>query len=297
MRPVRRHLRGLGLLATLLASPTRVVAGDSPAAPAAPVSARSVAARVVAGVARAAKDNAALPPPRRLTGDALAEAYVRRAAADCEGDDKAFWVGLSKALDPSGTLERFPLTAKAFAGLETVEEAAARREVMGVPTLRGRNDRLLHFVVSATLQSRLGEAAATAAGIAKELADMKGSEGFSVGDLLADRAGIVCAQRIAAGDVASHLALIAREFAGTSVLPDDAGLPDALSAAEFEQAYGGIADPRFVALRRRLAASVDALPFLRPPPPPKAPEPAPGADPGAVPAPPADGRRDPSPKR
>ena len=317
MRPRRALPVALALLAALAAR-GRARAGDppppavpggpaapsAPAAPAAPgapapapapaskPSARPAptsvpAADVVAAIARAAIENAAKPEGERASGDALFDLYVRRGAAVARGDVPGFLLGLAKAIDPVDSLGRFPLTARATRGLETEAEAAARRAALGKPTLRGRDDRALHFVVSAALAARLGEAAANAAGLAKELADLETAEKFSVGDLLADAAGVVFARRLAAGDAAANLAWVAAAFAGADAVPDDAGLPDALSKEEFARAYGGPSDPRLLELRARLFASAEALAY------PKAA--APGADAGGgggegrAPTPPAPG--------
>ena len=201
---------------------------------------------------------------------------------------RALTTGLAKALDPSDTLGRFPLTARAFRDLESEADAQARRAAIGEPTLRGRNDRLLHFVVSAALTSLLSEGAAWMAGVAKELADLRASDRFSVGDLLADRAGIVFARRLSTGDRGKNLAWTGASFSGEAVVPPDAGLPDRMSSVEFEATFGSVTDPRFAKLRDELVAAVEALPYLRP-------ATAPPAD--APPKPPPDRRpADPQPK-
>ena len=265
----------------LLVGTVRVTADDAPTPALVPEKKAPAAAAVVAAITKAAMENAALPVKARLIGDALGDLYVRRAAAAANGDVRAFTVGLVKTLDPSDTLGKFPLTAKAFRDLETADEAKARIAVIGEPTLRGRNDRLLHFVVSAALTSLLSENLANAAGLAKELSDMKGGSGFSMGDLLADTAGIVFVRRLSAGEPIKNLVWVLVSFTGAAVVPDDTGLADSLTVAEFEKAYGGVADPRFVKARGQLAAAVEALPYLLP---------------AAVPEA-SDGRRDPSPTR
>jgi hypothetical protein len=241
-------------------SPAPVV--PTPADPKPAPAPKPLAAKVLAAIVEAAVENARRPAKERATGDALFDLCVRRGAAAAEGDPKALLTALAKAIDSDDTLARFPLTSKAFRGLETADEAATRRAVIGVPTLRGRADRALHFVVSAALAALVGEPAANAAGLAKELADLESAEKFSVGDLLADAAGVVFARRLAAGDPRANLARVAAEFTGVAVVPDDAGLPDALSKAELEKAYGGVTDPRFRAMRADLFARVDALPWL-----------------------------------
>lgn len=265
----------------LLIRSARVAADDAPTPALGAEKQAPAALAVVTAITKVAMENAALPTRERRTGDALAELYVRKAAVAANGDVRAFLVGIVKAVDPTDTLAKFPLTAKSFKDLETADEARARRAVIGEPTLRGRNDRLLHFVVSAAITTLLGQGAASVAALAKELSDMKGAEGFSVGDLLADMAGIVFARRLADGEPAKNLAWIAESFTGAAVVPDDAGLPDSLTTTEFEKSYGTVTDPRFVKVRERITASIDALPYLRT-----------AAAPSA-----SDGRRDPRPTR
>jgi hypothetical protein len=248
--------------AALLGCAREARGGDAPVA--VPAAKQAPAAVVVAAVTRVAVEHAARSAETRLTGDALGDLYVQRAATAAAGDVRAFTTGLARALDPTDALGKFPLTARAVRDLESADETKARLAALGTPTLRGRNDRLLHFAVSAALASLVGEGAAAMAGIAKELSDMKGASGFSIGDLLADTAGIVFARRLAAGEPAKNLAWVASAFTGAAVVPDDAGLPDALTATEFEKAYGSVTDPRFVRAREGIAARVEALPYLRP---------------------------------
>lgn len=266
--------------AWLLAGAIHAAADDAPTPAPLPEKKASAAKAVVVAITKVATENALLPTRARLTGDALGDLYVRRAAEAAAGDVRAFTTGLVKALDPTDSLGKFPLTARAFRDLESADEASARRASIGEPTLRGRNDRLLHFAVSAAIASLVGESAAVMAGIAKELSDMKGRSGFSIGDLLADTAGIVFAHRLAAGDAARNLAWVATAFAGAAVVPDDAGLADSMTAAEFEKAYVSVTDPRFVRVREGLVTSVEALPYLRPASPSAPAEPSiPGRDP------------------
>jgi len=226
-----------------------------PAAPEAP----PPAAKVVAAVAKAARENAALPEKERLAGDALGDLYVRRAAAAAEGDAAAFLAGLAHAVDPKGTLARNPLTAKAFAGLETDEEAKARREALGKPSLRGRNDLHLHFAVSAALAALAGPGPAEAAGVAKEVADRRpGGTGFSFADLLADLAGIRFADWVKA-DPKARLERLAKEFRGSDFCPDPSKEPEGLGEEAFAKEYGSTKDERFLAKMKALRDAVAAL--------------------------------------
>jgi hypothetical protein len=237
------------ILAALLG--TALLLQQAPAPPEPPP-----AAKVVAAVARAAKDNAALPAEKRVTGDALADLYARKAAEAAGEDAKAFLLGLAHALDPG------PPRIK---GLETDEETKARRESLGKPTLRGRTDLLLHFAVSAALAATSGEAPAELAGILKERADMKpGGTGFSFADLLADLAGIRFAAWVKA-DPKARLAHLAKEFRGADACPDPKGEPEGLTEEAFAKEFGSVADDRFKKKVAALKMAVAGVPLFAPP--------------------------------
>ena len=208
------------------------------------------AAKVVAAVAKAAKENAALPAEKRLDGDALADLYARAAAGAAGEDGKAFLVGLAHALDPG------PARVK---DMETEEEGKARRRDLGKPTLRGRNDLLLHFAVSASFAASSGAALAESAGILKEQVDMKpGGTGFSFADLLADLAGIRFAAWVAA-DPKVRLAAFAKEGRLVDFIPDPKGEPEGLTEETFAKEYGSVTDDRF---KKKVAALKDAVTAL-----------------------------------
>ena len=200
---------------------------------------------VVAALGTAARDNAKAGA-KALTGDALANLYVRIAAAAAVDDARACLVGLSYVFDETGTLGRVPGTREAVRDLESAEARASRSTVLGAPTMRGRSDWWLHFLVPSALTALLGDRIAGAAGLAKELSDVKGPEGFSFADLLADQAGIVFAQWLLGGEGAEHLASVATRFEGDRFLPEAGDLEDKLTEAQWKEAYGGLTDPRFL---------------------------------------------------
>jgi len=201
-------------------------------------------------VAKAARENAALPAEKRLAGDSLGDLYVRKAAEAAGEDGKAFLLGLAHAVDPG---------PPRIAGLETAEETKARLRDLGKPSLRGRTDILLHFAVSAALTATSGSGAAGIAGIIKERADMKpGGTAFSFADLLADIAGIRFAIWVAA-DPKAHLAQVGKDFRGTDACPDPKGEPEGLTEETFAKEYGSVGDARF---RKKVAALTDAVAAL-----------------------------------
>jgi hypothetical protein len=216
--------------------------------------------KVVAEIAEAARENAAKPEKDRATGDALAELYIRRA---CESGQpaRAVLLGVGYALEPAGLLAANPLARDAFKDVESPEQRKERRAVMGRPTLRGREDWLVHFVVSAALVPIVGENAAEAIGVQKEVSDAKRKEegdgsGFSFTDLNADFAGVAFAVWLVGKDSKHALEKCARSFEGAGFVPDPEGLADGLTWSEFLTTWGGVADARFRAECDRLRSRV-----------------------------------------
>lgn len=205
--------------------------------------------QVVAAVARAAQENAARPEKERISGDALTDFYVRRACrTDLPG--RAIVLGLAYALDPTASLAANPLGAVLFKEIETAEERSARLAVLGKPTLRGRQDWLAHFVVSAGLAVTLGEPAAELFGLQKEVADAREKEkgtgsGFSFADLNANFAGLAFARLLTGSQGKVAAAEAARRFEALHFVPDPGNLPEGLTWTDFESRWGGLMDPRF----------------------------------------------------
>lgn len=213
---------------------------------------------VLADLVRAARDNNRAAAP--LRGDALAD-HLLRAAARSAGrvPEKqraaAFLLAVGVGLDHSSLLRRAPVVGATWKAVETDTERADRLRVLGTPTLFGRHDLLQHFVVSAALTAARGAKAAEAAGILKELLDAQpGGSGFSFADLAADFAGIAFAERLLEEPARLKVLAEGGKLADFALSPK--GLPEGLSAVEFEKRYGKAKDRRFIeacdALKRRL---------------------------------------------
>jgi len=214
---------------------------------------------VVATIAEVALENAALPEETRVGGDALADLYIRR-ACDTGQPASAIVLGISYALEPTGVIAANPLTARRFTDVESAELRKERLAAMGQPTLRGREDWLAHFVVSAGLAVAIGDVASEVIGIQKEVSDAVGKEngtgsGFSFTDLNADLAGIAFAGWLTGAQSKEAIAEAGKSFEGIRFLPDPADLPDGLTMKDLQSTWGGIEDPRFAVeverLRRR----------------------------------------------
>ena len=103
--------------------------------------------------------------------------------------------------------------------------------------LRGRNDLVKHFTISAAITAAGGGGLANSVGVFKEVDDSRGGSGFSFPDLLADRAGVSFAEA-ALGDKAEEL----QEYMSTRVreagyMPGFTQLPEGLMELEFKSRY------------------------------------------------------------
>ncbi len=216
--------------------------------------------QVVATIAHVAKENSARPEAERISGDALTDLYVR-CVCQTGLPGRTITLGISYALEPTGSIAANPFTAEIFKDIETAEDRKARVAAMGQPTLRGRQDWLAHFVVSAGLAVAVGEGVAEVLGVQKEISDARGKEkgagsGFSFTDLNADFAGMAFARLLTGPESKAAIAEAAERFQGAHFLPDPRDLADGLTWTDFELRWGGLEDPRFQAecerLRKRL---------------------------------------------
>ena len=103
---------------------------------------------------------------------------------------KAFLFALAIGLDRSDSLRKYAVMGDFVKSVESEEERAGRLESLGSPTLRGRQDLMQHFLLSAAIQASAGTKSAEAVGLAKELHDASYGSGFSFADWCADLSGI-----------------------------------------------------------------------------------------------------------
>jgi hypothetical protein len=133
--------------------------------------------------------------------------------------------------------------------------AALADQLRSRTTLRGRADWTRHFTVSGALTVMSAVAPSDAAGLLKEELDAKEGEGFSFGDLMADRAGTRFAE-IATRDEERAAAVQERLAGGFWVdeyFPRADDLPENIKDAELQSRYGGVGGP----LYRRTAEEIE----------------------------------------
>lgn len=137
---------------------------------------------------------------------------------------------------------------------------ATRRDV----TLRGREDFARRFMISASLSIMGGNVFSDAIGLLKEVEDSLGGSGFSFNDLCADKAGARFGQRATSysrsGEVLSR---VVRSVTESDLMPKVSDLPQHMSAAEFEQRFGGIGSPRYNEMVAEIDRRVDRLPLYQ----------------------------------
>ena len=201
-----------------------------------------------------------------IKGDDLTAEYVKAAAeaalkADAKFRSAAFSIGLGVALDDSTILRNNPITKNICQAIESNRERSDRLVVLNSPTLRDRRDLCQHFVVSMALAELLNAEAAELAGLSKELADMKGTSGFSFADLAVDYAGVALAKAIS--DDPKRLEKLQKEFKTADYVPAVKNLREGLSESRFKQDFGSIDDARFKKETDKIRKSIEKLPGLK----------------------------------
>jgi hypothetical protein len=140
--------------------------------------------------------------------------------------------------------------------------AQASRMIGTVP-LRGRRDWTRHFWLSAALVLLSNEPTSDRIGLLKEQLDSQdGGSGFSFADMLANAAGTRFAIA-ATRDQSSARAMQARLVRGFDLdefFPPADGLPENISAAEFQSRYGGVGGRGYQAIVDEINRRLDALP-------------------------------------
>jgi hypothetical protein len=129
-------------------------------------------------------------------------------------------------------------------GVETPELKAFGIDGQHV-TVQNRHDWVQHMTTSAGLQVVANSGMSDFIGVAKEIKDAQETEGFSFGDLSADRTGVrlaevATASKSSARKLQDALSAVVTE---SQFFPSNHGLPEDLKEREFKARYGDVNSP------------------------------------------------------
>jgi len=119
--------------------------------------------------------------------------------------------------------------------------------------------------LSAFLAATGGEDLSNMAGLYKELKDAQGGSGFSFNDLAADLAG----SRLGKTSTQSRDAAVkmqqrlANGRDAKVFFPQVRDLPEFLGQAEFKRRFGGVGEPAYQRMLKRIQTRIDALPIYQ----------------------------------
>lgn len=266
-RPERLRAEARRIYAAVFSAASNRVAAGPPAQPPAPASADAGRDLLDAYFRAAFVAASATAPTSSPTGAATAESSPPPAPADRLLSAQAALLALALFTDPHSTLLATPLAGALLAGIEDAAQRAQKKSLCGTPTVRGRNDWVRHFLVSAALTVLLGEALARSAGVQKEVADAHAlsaghGTGFSFGDLCADEAGIRFAAWLAADPdrTAARVPVWATAFSAADFFPEAKDLPEDLPWEEFVARFGGVGAPEYEKVRAEIRRRVETCP-------------------------------------
>jgi hypothetical protein len=221
---------------------------------------------------------ALVPPAEQLRLRAYSDRLVTLAAepATASGRSLARWIGPMFELARQRSLAGGDAVAENRAAILALTLYANGRSMdswlpaaRGWPrpqpqrlTLAGRDDSPLHLLISAALAVEGSSPLSKAVGLYKEVDDSRGGSGFSFNDLAADRAGTRLGE-MAVQQPQRLQAAMARGVQEADFMPHAADLPEAMAEAEFRRRFGGIGEPRFVAMVAEIDRRVGALAALR----------------------------------
>lgn len=140
--------------------------------------------------------------------------------------------------------------------------AVPRVRGLGV-TLRGRGDLAQHFTISAALAVSGGSELADVIGVFKELSDSQGGTGFSFADLLADRAGVVLAEKTTGPAAARLQRVLAGQIEESLFMPRIDRLPEGLRELEFRSRYEDLDTETYTLMQAEIERRIGNLALYR----------------------------------
>lgn len=130
-------------------------------------------------------------------------------------------------------------------------------------TLQNRDDFSKHFLISAFLAADAGTPLANAMGVYKEIQDSQGGSGFSFNDIAADRAGTRFGERAISEKSAKALQTLLLTVTEVDIMPKTADLPEFMSAATFQQRFGGLEGAAYRKMMQEIELRISALAISR----------------------------------
>ncbi len=189
-------------------------------------------------------------PLVRLLPPLFALAAERAAAGDPAAENSAVLLTLTAYV----TRHRL----QAIVGNQPDWPTPARRTV----TLADRDDYPKHFLLSALIAAEGNAGLSDIAGVTKELDDARGGSGFSFTDIAADRAGTRFG-RLAVDDPQALQARVTATLQERDFMPAVADLPEFMADAVFRERFGGVGEPKYVAMMEKIESRIAALPMYR----------------------------------
>jgi hypothetical protein len=129
-------------------------------------------------------------------------------------------------------------------------------------SVQNRHDWVQHMTTSAGLQIAANSGISDFIGLAKEIKDVQETEGFSFGDLAADRTGVrlaevATASKSSARKLQDALSAVVTE---SQFFPSNHGLPEDLKEGDFKARYGDVNTPAYNAQVRCTPTSMLTAP-------------------------------------
>jgi hypothetical protein len=186
--------------------------------------------------------------------NAFALAKVRSQTRDPVEENRALILAFALQFGDS----RFTML---FSGVQTPKLKASSVDV----TVQNRHDWVQHMTTSAGLQVAANSGISDFIGVAKEIKDAQEIEGFSFGDLSADRTGVRFAEVATASKSSARKVqdALSTAVAESQFFPSNIGLPEDLKEKEFKARYGDVNTPVYSSQVRIIDERIAKIPLYQ----------------------------------
>ena len=126
--------------------------------------------------------------------------------------------------------------------------------------LRGRDDLVKHFMVSAAIAASANSNTASVIGLFKEVDDSRGGSGFSFADLAADRAGVKWAELATSSSNSAKLLQqqMKENLTEDDIMPPIDNLPEGIMEHEFKKTYGELDSKTYQLVEKEIEERLSA---------------------------------------